>query len=109
MAPWLILIGYLNTGVQQRNAELDQKLDDLISALTANRNRKCRQSDSGSCLKERHSCYLAVSNLGHAGGSAKSVRPIGVQLWVQQNAPALVERVHHMYSVTIRDQRSTFI
>jgi hypothetical protein len=37
MAPWLILIGYLNTGVQQRNAELDQKLDDLISALTANR------------------------------------------------------------------------
>jgi Flp pilus assembly protein TadB len=31
MAPWLILIRYLNTGVQRHNSELDQKLNDLIS------------------------------------------------------------------------------
>jgi hypothetical protein len=44
-----------------------------------------------------------------AGDNAKSVRRMGVQFWVQQIAPALVVRVHHMYSAIIRHQGSTFI
>ena len=66
-------------------------------------------------LSESHEATIAIAAFATArGGTVRfgitpEGRRIGVQLWVQQNAPALVVRVHHMYNAIIRHYGSTFI